>query len=115
MTNQEKNIRIAELLGLKVEKVSMIEVGRVHVIIDSTTNGCLRIPNYCEDWSQLMPLCIEHSEHLECGVSQTGDSYVARITDSLGFCRVAFAKSKQTALVDCLIAVLEAKEKEQGK
>jgi hypothetical protein len=97
MTNQEKNIRIAQLLCYDFYEAC----DHLKIVADSHYTF-----NPCEDWSQLMPLCIEHDISM---VKYTGiDNYIIQnLSSAKTYCH----SNPQTALVDCLIAVLEAKAK----
>ena len=88
MNNQEKNRRIAELLGL--------------------SEYCYH-PEYNIDDRHLMPLVYKHKISLIApeGEQTTWEAFVGTI--------LTVNNNPQTALVDCLIAALEYNEKTNDK
>jgi hypothetical protein len=99
MSNTEKNIRIAKLLNISIWDISTSKI----TVINPTNDGII-IFHPCEDYNQLMPLCFAHDishERCEDTWSAWCEYHGVSTTNT----------NPQTALVDCLIEVLEAREK----
>ena len=111
MTNTEINKRIAELY---LPCDYLVTNGIVELVSTITKLGSHGEPyevvekydefNPCEDWNQLMPLCIEH----DISLRKFGEGWVAHLEGKISKGKGRF--NPQIALCLCLIKVLEAEE-----
>lgn len=108
MTNQEKNIRLAELLGYEVQVD--FSTGSEHYTMENE-NGLFPLTSWVENWSELMPLVVEHKISIQTRVDMNSwfASKELSLTDTSYDAHTSCNMNPRTALVDCLISVLEAK------
>ena len=107
MTPQELNKAIAELVYPQAEWVE--EEGAGVLVYWNDGKSTFVDADYCNNWSDLMPLVVEHEisfDVSQCGTSwcATGNNFDDVITES---------DNPQLALAECLLQVLRAKAKEQ--
>ena len=122
MTNTEINKRIAELY---LPCDYLVTNGIVELVSTITKLGSHGEPyevvekydefNPCEDWNQLMPLCIERGISLYRPKHINSDVWIASKYDSSKQqVHEDYGTNPQIALCLCLIKVLEAKEIENN-
>ena len=103
MNDAQINIALAELLGFNLAYHSMRDIGRM-LVIEEIDGGLSRIPDYCNNWNDVMPLAIEHDvaylktyKAAYCGMD--GSWYKKHCADN----------KPQRAIACCLILVLQEK------
>lgn len=103
LSDFELNKSIAEALGFHITQEHMANEGHVHVWND---NGFIRrIPDYCNNWNDLMPLVVKYKLCLSNLYDNT--DWAAIKTDYKGYQRhVVINKNPKRALAECLYQVL---------
>ena len=103
MTDLELNKAIAEALRYEVSDIMISDISSDLVI----KKGDLifgSLPNYCRDWSALMPLVVEN--YIQMFV-HARDHYTIDDGDVNGFCRQAVHKDLiKRVLAECVLKVL---------
>ena len=113
MTNFELNKAIAEALGLCIEKKSVIDVGRVDVWVD---DDCIRrIPDYCCNWNDLMPLVIKYKISLMAVFDEWWTRVGDFTTSNMRHRCKQDPKNPQRVLAECLLKVLQGEQNEDKK
>ena len=109
MTPQEINLAIAKLVYPKCEVITGYGVtGQTSADIVRASHGSyIGVPDYCNNWNDLMPLVIEHGVGLDyyCG-SKEWSGFSVNNTPIM-----ELNKSPQIALATCLLNELQEKEK----
>jgi len=100
LTPQEMNLRIAELVYPDADTFALAEN-----YIQVTTDEFIEPFNYCENWSDLMPLLVEYCDKFEFDRNRG----IAKMRDNNGYWHYAKNKDPQIALAECLLKVLESK------
>ena len=103
MNKQELNLAIAKLVEPYQEWFSDSKGRAFWKHIDGFIHE-VQIVDYCNDWNDLMPLVVEHSQWFYI------DSEYAEISNTTGVVRVEHNNEQQIALAECLLRVLEAKD-----
>jgi hypothetical protein len=108
MIDLEINKLLTELLGFKVEKHSIVDIGSIWCVVGSD-NGLNRLANYCTNWNDIMPLAVEHDiiyGRVICPAG-SGAAYYAKQID--GDIITSYEPTPQRAIACCLILVLQDK------
>jgi len=107
MTNAELNLAIARLLYPDAEIVLSIEsplLGADKYVLKHDDRCYQHIPNYSNNWNDLMPLVVEHKITLQWdNEDMLWDVYGVRTE-----CKAS--KDPQLALAKCVLAVLQEKD-----
>ena len=117
MTNAALNRAIAELHRSHIKWRSDHKTDAAYVNYQGTNTVCTMV-NYTNNWSDLMPLIIEHDISLLHGAGtkewRASTQSRWRVTEEESW-HVLYStnKSPQIALATCLLEVLRAKNKEQ--
>lgn len=109
MTNQERNIRLAELLGYNVQVD--FSTASEHYTMENE-NGLFPLTSWAENWSEIMPLVVEHKISLSTriDISTWFGEQRGSLSDVNYKSIIECDIDPRIALVDCLISVLEAKQ-----
>lgn len=95
MNNTERNLTLAKL---------------INPMLDGTL-----VPDYCNNWNDLMPLVVEHEIDLYKCVDGAWEAQIIDMTSFNSPCdKTICAKHKnpQRALAECLLQVLESKQQD---
>ena len=95
MSDFEVNKTLCLLLGFDVSGVTE----QRNQMIDA-------VPNFCEDWSRLMPLAVEYDVGVYPLMHTNGETWMA----SFDKCKRFEHQSPQRAIACCLIMVLESQQ-----
>lgn len=122
LTDFELNKAVAEALGAKIPKASVIKSSpfldiKDNVIISFSDDGSRYdelFPDYCNNWNDLMPLVVEYLTAFWRAVDdpRAGDD-AGKWTAAWGSVlspKVDWNDNPQRALALCLLKVLEAKD-----
>ena len=105
MTNAERNLAIAKLVGLDVYKDK--RNGKWYCMKGGTINN--PIPKYSTNWNDLMPLVVEHGISLykyRVKGYWEADSNIGGVRSEV----LVGDTNPQIALAECLLKVLETKD-----
>ena len=106
MTNQELNLKIAQLVYPDAWYQDGCMVNGVVVI---------QLPDYCNNWNNLMPLVIEHGIDISNHIDGDGNKCIEAewwYNQDIDCISVySHDTTPQRALAECLLLVLQEKEK----
>lgn len=124
LTDFELNKAIAEVLGVKIPRASVIKSSpfldiKDNVIISFNDDGSRYdelFPGYCNSWNDLMPLVVEYSiQFFESRAS--GDWYATKyLSDDIkeAECIQVRSDNPQRALAECVLRVLQEKQGDEN-
>jgi hypothetical protein len=102
MSDADVDKELAQKLGFKVEQHSIVNIGLQWCIVDEDGSLC-RIKKYCSNWSDIMPLAVEHKLIINLNLG-TGAG-----VDSKGVTHLCSDYNKPQRAIACCLLMMELK------